>query len=52
MTEADVATIQQSIRRDRPFGSEVWTSTTAKTLGLESSLRPRGGQRRQIKLAE
>jgi putative transposase len=49
MTEAEVAAIQQSIRRDRPFGSEVWTLTTAKTLGLESSLRPRGGQRRQDK---
>jgi len=50
MTEAEAAAIEQSIRRDRPFGSESWTRTTAERLGLESSLRSRGGQRRQDKV--
>lgn len=31
-----------SIQRGRPFGSQTWTERIAATLGLESSLRPRG----------
>ena len=50
MTEAEAAAIQQSIRRDRPFGSETWTRITAERLGLESSLRSPGRQRRQEKV--
>jgi putative transposase len=50
MTEAEAVAIEQSIRRDRPFGSESWTRTTAALLGPESSLRSRGGQRRQDKV--
>jgi putative transposase len=42
MTEADVERIRQCVRRDRPFGSAEWTAATARTLGLEYSLRPRG----------
>jgi putative transposase len=47
MTEAEVEAIQRAIRRGRPFGSEAWTQDTAKRLGLEFSLRSRGGQRRE-----
>jgi putative transposase len=47
MTEAEEQAIRLSIRRDRPFGSASWTQTTAENVGLESSLRPRGGQKRQ-----
>jgi len=46
MTEAEVAAIRLSLRRDRPYGSKAWTSATASRLGLESSLRPRGRQPR------
>jgi putative transposase len=49
MTEAETAAIEQSIRRNRPFGSDAWTRATAEQLGLESSLRSPGGQRRQNK---
>jgi putative transposase len=44
MTEAEVEVerVRESVRRDRPFGSAGWTTATARTLGLESSLRPRG----------
>ena len=34
--------IRESVRRDRPFGSSGWRRETAKALGLEYSLRPRG----------
>ena len=42
MTEAECLAIGESIRRDRPFGTESWVRRTADALGLESSL-PRGG---------
>ncbi len=42
MTEAQVAAIRLSLRRDRPYGTDSWTSETAGRLGLEYSLRPRG----------
>jgi len=47
MTEAEVEAIRLAIRRGRPFGSEAWTRETAGRLGLEFSLRSRGGQRRE-----
>lgn len=52
MTEAEVEAIRRAIRRGRPFGSEEWTQGTAKRLGLEFSLRPRGGQRRGTNLTQ
>jgi putative transposase len=47
MTEAEAEAIRLSIRRDRSYGSEVWTRATATRLGLMSSIRPRGGQPRK-----
>jgi len=46
MTEAEVAAIRLSLRRDRPYGSDAWTTETAGCLGLEYSIRPRGRQPR------
>ena len=48
MTEAEQRAIELSIRRDRPFGTDEWTRSTPKKVGLESSLRSRGGQKRRI----
>lgn len=42
MTEAELAALRTSLHRDRPYGTESWTTATAARLGLESSLRPRG----------
>jgi putative transposase len=42
MTEAEVAAIRLSLRRDRPYGNDAWSIETAGLLGLEHSLRPRG----------
>jgi hypothetical protein len=46
MTEAEVVAIRLSLCRDRPYGTDSWTSETAGLLGLEYSLRPRGRQPR------
>ena len=34
--------ITRSINRGVPYGSEQWTASTVKRLGLESTTRPRG----------
>jgi len=34
--------IEESIKRERPFGRESWVKQVAKQLGLESTLTPRG----------
>jgi putative transposase len=46
-TEAEVERLRESLRRGRPFGHSVWTQPTARKLGLESSLRPRGRPRKR-----
>ncbi len=46
MTEAEVAAIRLSLRRDRPYGTDSWSTETAGLLGLEYSLRSRGRQHR------
>jgi putative transposase len=42
MTEAEVARVRECVRRVRPLGSVEWTVATARSLGLEYSLRHRG----------
>ena len=46
MFEGEVQRIRTSIRRDRPLGDPTWTLATAKDLGLEYSLHPRGRPRK------
>jgi len=41
-TDAELASVRHSVERGRPFGSDNWVKRMAETLGLESSLRPRG----------
>ena len=41
-TEAELKSLRHSLARGTPFGDTRWQTTTAKRLGLESSLRPRG----------
>ncbi len=48
-TEAEAAALRRSIDRGTPFGDERWTVRIARRLGLESSLRPRGRPKKQIK---
>ena len=42
LTAVEEDALQRSLRRGQPFGSPEWQSKTAKRLGLESTLRPRG----------
>lgn len=41
-TEAGLAALRRSVVRGAPFGEESWQERTAKRLGLQSTLRPRG----------
>jgi putative transposase len=42
MTPAELAAMKLHISRGRPLGDERWVRRTAKSLGLEYTLRPRG----------
>ncbi|MBN2447303.1 MAG: transposase [Phycisphaerae bacterium] len=44
-TEAELAAVQTSLQRGRPFGDETWQRRTAARLGLTHSFRPRGRPR-------
>jgi putative transposase len=44
-TEAELAAIRRCIQRGCPYGHGDWIERTAKILGLESTLRPRGRPR-------
>ncbi len=48
-SEAELAAVRQSIARGAPFGDPRWSNRTAKRLGLESSLRPRGRPKKHKK---
>ena len=48
-TEAEVAAIRACIYRGKPYGSDRWTKLAATTLGLQSTLRPRGRPRKTSK---
>ena len=41
-TEAELEALRRSVVRGVPFGEASWQARTAKTLSLESTLRPRG----------
>jgi len=45
-TEAEVEGIRQCITRGRPFGDSRWVRGTARTLGLQRTLRSRGSSGR------
>jgi putative transposase len=44
-TAAELDALRNCVKRGRPYGDERWEERTAKQLGLESTLRPRGRQR-------
>jgi len=45
-TEEELAALRRCVNRGRPLGSEMWVRRIAATLGLESTLRPRGRPRK------
>jgi putative transposase len=48
LPEQQIAQLQLSVNRGRPFGEADWTEATAKRLKIESVLRPRGRPRKVI----
>jgi putative transposase len=42
LTSAEVAALRRSVQRGTPYGPPVWVEKTARRLGLEATLRPRG----------
>jgi len=45
-TEAELEALRRSVVRGAPFGDATWLERTAKALGLDSTLRPRGRPRK------
>jgi putative transposase len=45
-TDGETEAIRLSVSRGRPFGADKWQATTAKRLGLEFTLHPRGRPRK------
>jgi putative transposase len=41
-TEAELAALRRSVARGSPYGEDSWQERTARRLGLQSTLRPRG----------
>jgi putative transposase len=41
-TDAEVKALRRCVHRSQPYGSDDWVMRAAVTLGLESTLRPRG----------
>ena len=46
-TEAEAEALRECIRRRRPYGDTTWMLRTARRMGLEASLRPRGRPRKE-----
>ena len=46
-TEAELEAVRRAVARNCPFGSEAWCARTARELGLEATLRPRGRPRKR-----
>jgi putative transposase len=48
-SEAELAAVRHSLTRGTPFGDGPWSKRTAQRLGLESTLRPRGRPKKDLK---
>jgi REP-associated tyrosine transposase len=47
LSVGDLQRLRLSVERGPPYGEESWAKETARRLGLESILRPRGRPRKQ-----
>ncbi len=45
LSEQELEAVRRCLRRGRPLGDASWVKTTARRLGLESTLRPRSRRR-------
>ena len=46
-SEAEMTAIRRSVQRGNPFGDDSWSERTVRSLGLETTLRPRGRPKKQ-----
>ena len=46
-SDAELEALRRSLRRGQPYGSDQWVQATAKSLGLQPTLRPRGRPRKE-----
>ena len=46
-TEAELKALRRCVHRSQPYGSDDWVKRAAVTLGLESTLRPRGRPKKE-----
>jgi len=49
LSERELADVRRSVMRGTPWGEESWTVATARRLGLEFTLHPRGRPRKEAK---
>ena len=42
----ELEAVRRSVQRGQPYGSELWSEQIVRTLGLESTVRPRGRPRK------
>ncbi len=46
-TDAELAALRRCVNRGSPFGTQAWSERTIRSLGLESTIRPRGRPKKQ-----
>jgi putative transposase len=46
-TEAELEALRLSVARGRPYGADAWVEDVVESLGLQSTIRPRGRPRKQ-----
>jgi putative transposase len=49
-TEGEIEALRRCVNRGTPYGSETWKTHISATLGLKSTLQPRGRPRKQLQL--
>jgi putative transposase len=49
LTKEELAAVRESVVRGSPFGAAAWRQRTARRLGLEFTLRPRGRPKKSMK---
>jgi putative transposase len=50
-TEAELAGVRRSVKRASPYGTPQWQQQTARTMGLEATLRPLGRPKKKKQVA-
>jgi putative transposase len=48
LTERELAAVRKAVTSGRPFGSPSWVDATARRLGINLALRPRGRPKKQV----